>query len=141
MSEIVERVLKIFDEKKLLGRQDTWGVEAVDGTYKLFPGHYCCGIAALLIDQPVQLDETGHPLDHEAAAVKALGLHPYYVEGYWNGFDGGEPPKAPTPEYASGFEDGRSTWNALVKKNRIYITEEMVEKEMAEPDYDNGPQG
>lgn len=136
MSDIVERILKVFEEKKLIGKQDDWGVMESAGKFVLYPGIYCCGLGALLIDK--ELDVPGEH-DQESAAVNLLGLSPGYVEGYISGFDGGEPSKDPTNPYAEGFEDGRSTWNALVKKNRVYISEEEVKNEMAEPDYDDGP--
>lgn len=140
MSEIVERVLKVFDEKKLLGRQDTWGLGQANGKFVLYPGCYICGMAALLLD--VEYEEPDEEIDdYEMAAVKYLGLHEAYVEGYIAGFDGSAPPPDPTNEFAEGFEDGRSTWNALKKKNRVYVTDAEVEKDMEEPDYDNGPQG
>lgn len=140
MSEIVERILKVFDEKKLLGRQDTWGLGQANGKFVQYPGCYICGMGALLLG--VEYDEPDDEIeDFEAAAVKYLGLSEGYVEGYIAGFDGSSPPPDPTNPFAEGFEDGRSTWNALVKKNRVYVSDEQVEQETREPDYDDGPQG
>ncbi len=140
MSEMVERILKVFDEKKLLGRQDTWGLGQANGKFVLYPGCYICGMGALLLD--VSYEEPDDDIDdYEAAAVKYLGLNEGYVEGYIAGFDGSEPAPDPTNAFAEGFEDGRSTWNALKKRNRVYVSQEEIDRETAEPDYDNGPQG
>lgn len=141
MSQIVERILNVFDNKKLLAVRDDWGIGVAGDTYVLFPKPCCCGLAALLLDQPVQTNEDDEELDYEAAVVQLFGFHAGYVEGFVAGYDGSEAPRDPTNEYAEGFEDGRCVWTALEKKKRIWITEEVIEKEMAEPDYNNGPQG